>query len=83
MGCAIATVSSNLMEMSRGVKMLAALMEDEGGNGQQLLQAAKNLVSAVLDLLKMVQPASAEVGGRRGRGAKRWVEAKGNHQDSF
>uniref|UniRef100_A0A8C0B748 FERM domain-containing protein n=1 Tax=Buteo japonicus TaxID=224669 RepID=A0A8C0B748_9AVES len=60
MGCAIATVSSNLMEMSKGVKMLAALMEDEGGNGQQLLQAAKNLVSAVSDLLKMVQPASAE-----------------------
>uniref|UniRef100_A0A8B9N265 FERM domain-containing protein n=1 Tax=Accipiter nisus TaxID=211598 RepID=A0A8B9N265_9AVES len=60
MGCAIATVSSNLMEMSRGMKMLATLMEDEGGNGQQLLQAAKNLVSAVLDLLKMVQPASAE-----------------------
>ncbi|KAM9590959.1 talin-1-like isoform 1-T1 [Morphnus guianensis] len=59
-GCAITTISSNLTEMSKGMKMLAALMEDEGGNGRQLLQAAKNLASAVSDLLKMVQPASAE-----------------------
>lgn len=48
--------------MSKGVKLLAALMEDEGGNGRQLLQAAKNLASAVSDLLKTAQPASAEVG---------------------
>ncbi|NWT02773.1 TLN1 protein, partial [Mionectes macconnelli] len=59
-GCAITTISSNLTEMSKGVKLLAALMEDEGGNGRQLLQAAKNLASAVSDLLKTAQPASAE-----------------------
>lgn len=61
-GCAVTTISSNLTEMSKGVKLLAALMEDEGGNGRQLLQAAKNLASAVSDLLKTAQPASAEVG---------------------
>ncbi|XP_008943585.1 PREDICTED: talin-1-like, partial [Merops nubicus] len=59
-GCAVTTISSNLTEMSKGVKLLAALMEDEGGNGRQLLQAAKNLASAVSDLLKTAQPASAE-----------------------
>ncbi|KAM6293929.1 LOW QUALITY PROTEIN: talin-1-like [Aegotheles albertisi] len=58
-GCGT-TISSNLTEMSKGVKLLAALMEDEGGNGRQLLQAAKNLASAVSDLLKTAQPASAE-----------------------
>ncbi|XP_067320811.1 talin-1 isoform X1 [Anolis sagrei] len=59
-GCAVTTISSNLTEMSKGVKLLAALMEDEGGNGRQLLQAAKNLAGAVSDLLKTAQPSSAE-----------------------
>lgn len=60
-GCAVTTISSNLTEMSKGVKLLAALMEDEGGNGQQLLGAAKNLAGAVSDMLKTAQPANTEV----------------------
>uniref|UniRef100_A0A4W6FCP8 Talin 1 n=1 Tax=Lates calcarifer TaxID=8187 RepID=A0A4W6FCP8_LATCA len=59
-GCAVTTISSNLTEMSKGVKLLAALMEDEGGNGQQLLGAAKNLACAVSDMLKTAQPANTE-----------------------
>ncbi|XP_062334693.1 talin-1 isoform X2 [Osmerus eperlanus] len=59
-GCAVTTISSNLTEMSKGVKLLAALMEDEGGNGQQLLGAAKNLAFAVSDMLKTAQPANTE-----------------------
>lgn len=47
--------------MSKGVKLLAALMEDEGTNGQELLKATKNLACAVSDLLKTAQPATAEV----------------------
>lgn len=65
-GCAVTTISSNLTEMSRGVKLLAALLEDEGGNGRPLLQAAKGLAGAVSELLRSAQPASAEV---RGHGA--------------
>lgn len=63
-GCAVTTISSNLTEMSRGVKLLAALLEDEGGNGRPLLQAAKGLAGAVSELLRSAQPASAEVRGR-------------------
>uniref|UniRef100_A0A8C7YSD4 Talin 1 n=1 Tax=Oryzias sinensis TaxID=183150 RepID=A0A8C7YSD4_9TELE len=59
-GCAVTTISSNLTEMSKGVKLLAALMEDEGGNGQLLLGAAKNLACAVSDMLKTAQPANTE-----------------------
>ncbi|XP_072920368.1 talin-1 isoform X2 [Hemitrygon akajei] len=59
-GCAVTTISSNLTEMSKGVKLLAALMEDEGANGQDLLKAAKNLACAVSELLKTAQPATAE-----------------------
>uniref|UniRef100_A0A672Q6G4 Talin-1-like n=1 Tax=Sinocyclocheilus grahami TaxID=75366 RepID=A0A672Q6G4_SINGR len=59
-GCAVTTISSNLTEMSKGVKLLAALMEDEGGRGQQLLGAAKSLACAVSEMLKTAQPASTE-----------------------
>ncbi|KAK6492675.1 talin-1 [Huso huso] len=59
-GCAVTTISSNLTEMSKGVKLLAALVEDEGGNGHNLLHAAKNLACAVSDMLKTAQPASTE-----------------------
>lgn len=60
-GCAITTISSNLTEMSKGVKLLAALMDDEVGSGEDLLRAARTLAGAVSDLLKAVQPTSGEV----------------------
>uniref|UniRef100_A0A8C2TP61 Talin 2 n=1 Tax=Coturnix japonica TaxID=93934 RepID=A0A8C2TP61_COTJA len=59
-GCAITTISSNLTEMSKGVKLLAALMDDEVGSGEDLLKAARTLAVAVSDLLKAVQPTSGE-----------------------
>uniref|UniRef100_A0A452J4Y1 I/LWEQ domain-containing protein n=1 Tax=Gopherus agassizii TaxID=38772 RepID=A0A452J4Y1_9SAUR len=59
-GCAITTISSNLTEMSKGVKLLAALMDDEVGSGEDLLKAARTLAGAVSDLLKAVQPTSEE-----------------------
>ncbi|OXB65686.1 hypothetical protein ASZ78_014665 [Callipepla squamata] len=45
-GCAITTISSNLTEMSKGVKLLAALMDDEVGSGEDLLKAARTLAIA-------------------------------------
>ncbi|XP_066523115.1 talin-2 [Hoplias malabaricus] len=59
-GCAITTISSNLTEMSKGVKLLAALMEDDVGSGQNLMSAARTLTGAVSDLLRAVEPASGE-----------------------
>ncbi|ROJ33185.1 Talin-2 [Anabarilius grahami] len=59
-GCAITTISSNLTEMSKGVKLLAALMEDEVGSGYDLMRAARTLTGAVSDLLKAVEPTSGE-----------------------
>lgn len=60
-GCAITTISSNLTEMSKGVKLLAALMDDEVGSGHKLMGAARMLAGAVSDLLRSVEPAAAEV----------------------
>uniref|UniRef100_A0A3Q3JC77 FERM domain-containing protein n=1 Tax=Monopterus albus TaxID=43700 RepID=A0A3Q3JC77_MONAL len=59
-GCAITTISSNLTEMSKGVKLLAALMDDEVGSGHKLMSAARMLAGAVSDLLRSVEPAAAE-----------------------
>uniref|UniRef100_A0A8C7VZK7 Talin 2 n=1 Tax=Oncorhynchus mykiss TaxID=8022 RepID=A0A8C7VZK7_ONCMY len=59
-GCAITTISSNLTEMSRGVKLLAALVEDQVGSGQNLMEAARTLTGAVSDLLRSVEPAAGE-----------------------
>uniref|UniRef100_A0A3Q2XZG9 Talin 2 n=1 Tax=Hippocampus comes TaxID=109280 RepID=A0A3Q2XZG9_HIPCM len=59
-GCAITTISSNLTEMSKGVKLLAALMDDEIGSGHKLMGAARMLAGAVSDLLRAVEPAAAE-----------------------
>ncbi|XP_056137182.1 talin-2 [Lampris incognitus] len=59
-GCAITTISSNLTEMSKGVKLLAALMDDEVGSGHKLMGAARTLAGAVSELLRSVEPAAAE-----------------------
>lgn len=61
MGCAITTISSNLTEMSKGVKLLSALMDDDVGSGHKLMGAARMLAGAVSDLLRSVEPAAAEV----------------------
>ncbi|XP_054280659.1 talin-2 isoform X2 [Macrosteles quadrilineatus] len=58
-GAAITTITSNLPEMSRGVRMLAALMDDED-NGDKLLDAARKLCTAFSDLLRAAEPETKE-----------------------
>lgn len=59
-GAAITTIASNLPEMTRGVRMIAALMEDTG-SGEKLLEAARQLCHAFSDLLKAAEPEAKEV----------------------
>ncbi|TNN00486.1 hypothetical protein fugu_011732 [Takifugu bimaculatus] len=66
-GCAITTISSNLTEMSKGVKLLAALMDNDVGSGHKLMGAARMLAGAVSDLLRSVEPAAAEAAGSIGQ----------------
>lgn len=58
-GAAISTISSNLPEMAKGVKLIAALMEDE--HDDRLLDATRRLCSAFSDLLNAAQPENKEV----------------------
>lgn len=59
-GAAITTITTNLPEMTKGVRMIAALMEDEP-SGDRLLDAARKLCSAFSDLLKATEPETKEV----------------------
>lgn len=59
-GAAITTIGSNLPEMTKDVKMIAALMDDTN-NGEKLLDATRQLCTAFSDLLKAAEPESKEV----------------------
>ena len=50
-GAAVNTISTNLPDMAREVKMLAALMDDKGVEGDDLMGAAKTLCGAFSDML--------------------------------
>ncbi len=59
-GAAISTISSNLPEMTRGVKTIAALMPEEQ-RGEDLVTAARKLCGAFSDFLTAVNPVHQEV----------------------
>ena len=59
-GAAISTISSNLPDMAKGVKLIAALMEDDH-DGDRLLDATRKLCKAFSDLLNAAQPENKEV----------------------
>ncbi|OXU28323.1 hypothetical protein TSAR_002155 [Trichomalopsis sarcophagae] len=58
-GAAITTITSNLPEMTKGVRMIAALLDDES-SGDRLLDAARKLCLAFSDLLKATEPGTKE-----------------------
>ncbi|XP_043281171.1 talin-2 isoform X2 [Venturia canescens] len=58
-GAAITTIATNLPEMTKGVRMIAALMEDDT-SGLRLLDAARKLCTAFSDLLKATEPETKE-----------------------
>ncbi|CAG9813617.1 unnamed protein product [Phaedon cochleariae] len=58
-GAAITTIGSNLPEMTKDVRMIAALMDD-GSMGEKLLDATRKLCTAFSDLLKAAEPESKE-----------------------
>ncbi|KAK4884901.1 hypothetical protein RN001_001172 [Aquatica leii] len=58
-GAAINTIGSNLPEMTKDVKMIAALMDDSS-MGEKLLEATRKLCTAFSDLLKCVEPETKE-----------------------
>ena len=60
-GAAVNTISTNLPDMAREVKMLAALMDDRGTEGDDLMGAARTLCGAFSDMLRAAEPQTNEV----------------------
>ena len=60
-GAAVNTISTNLPDMAREVKMLAALMDDKGVEGDDLMTAARTLCGAFSDMLSSAAPETTEV----------------------
>uniref|UniRef100_F6WWU2 Talin-2 n=1 Tax=Ciona intestinalis TaxID=7719 RepID=F6WWU2_CIOIN len=58
-GSAITTISSNLNDMTKSLRLMAALLDD-GRDGDGLMKAARDLTAAIQDLLKAAQPNSEE-----------------------
>ena len=60
-GAAVNTISTNLPDMAREVKWLAALMDDKGVEGDDLMGAARTLCGAFSGMLKAAEPENSEV----------------------
>ena len=58
--CLIATRSANLQDLTKGIKMIAALYDDDN-DGNKLLDAARNLADAFSNLLKSAQLENKDV----------------------
>ncbi len=72
MGAAVNTISTNLPDMAREVKMLAALMDDRGTEGDDLMGAARTLCGAFSDMLRAAEPQTNEVIARFIRQIRLW-----------
>jgi talin len=59
-GAAISTISSNLPEMAKGVKLISALMEGEE-HDDRLMDATRRLCKAFSDLLDAAKPENNNV----------------------
>lgn len=59
-GAAISTITSNLPEMTKGIRMIVALLDDDF-SGDKLLDAARKLCSAFSNLLKAAEPDAKQV----------------------
>ena len=60
-GAAVNTISTNLPDMAREVRMLAALMDDKGVGGDDLMTAAKTLRGVSSDMPTSAAPQTPEV----------------------
>jgi talin len=59
-GAAVLSISTNLGDFSKDIVMIAALQDDQQGECDRLLDAAKRLCTAFNDFLKYVEPECTE-----------------------
>ena len=76
-GAAVSQITQSIPEVTKEVRLIAALMEDENG-GDKLLDATKKLCTAFSDLLKAAEPESKEPRQNLLNAASRVGEASGH-----
>ncbi|XP_055324815.1 talin-2 isoform X2 [Sitodiplosis mosellana] len=57
---AVSQITESIPEVTKEVRLLAALMDDDDNNGNKLLDTARQLCNALSDLLKAAEPESKE-----------------------
>lgn len=75
-GAAVSQIAQSIPEVTKEVRLIAALMEDEN-NGDKLLITARKLCNALSDLLKAAEPESKEPRQSLLNAASRVGEASG------
>ncbi|XP_037034773.1 talin-2 isoform X2 [Bradysia coprophila] len=75
-GAAVSQIAQSIPEVTREVRLIAALMEDDN-NGDKLLETARKLCNALSDLLKAAEPESKEPRQSLLNAASRVGEASG------
>ena len=75
-GAAVSQIAQSIPEVTKEVRIIAALMEDDN-NGDKLLDTARRLCSALSDLLKAAEPESKEPRQTLLNAASRVGEASG------
>lgn len=76
-GAAVSQIAQSIPEVTKEVRIIAALLEDDN-NGDKLLDTARKLCSALSDLLKAAEPESKEPRQNLLNAASRVGEASGH-----
>jgi talin len=76
MGAAVSQIAQSIPEVTKEVRLIAALMDDDP-NGDRLLEATRKLCSAFSDLLKAAEPENKEPRQNLLNAATRVGEASG------
>lgn len=74
---AVSQITESIPEVTKEVRLLAALMDDDDNNGNKLLDTARKLCNALSDLLKAAEPDSKEPRQNLLNAASRVGEASG------
>lgn len=75
---AVSQITESIPEVTKEVRLIAALMDDDSGGGSKLLDTARKLCNALSDLLAAAEPESKEPRQNLLNAASRVGEASGN-----
>ena len=76
-GAAVSQIAQSIPEVTKEVRIIAALMDDDDQSGEKLLEATRKLCNAFSDLLKAAEPEAKDPRQNLFNAASRVGEASG------